>query len=198
MQAWWNQLALVSQIFYGLALFFSVFFLWQMIAGFMGLDGDAASDVSDGGGAAGLDHHDVVEASQAFKILSLRSIITFFTLFFWGSALYTTGGMFIGKSMGISFLWGLAGMPPMAGIFYGMGKLTESGTKNVQSCKGCSGTVYLNIPENGAGEIKVTINGVSEHVGAVSAGGEALSAGTSVRVVEVVDQTLVKVERIVK
>lgn len=203
MSEWWDSLAGITQVFYGMAAFFSVFFVWQIIGAFMGLDGDA--DVGDVGAdvdfdadvaADSIDYDDVVESSQAFKILSLRSIITFFTLFSWGSALYTADGVETVKAMGISSIWGLVGMLAIAAIFYAMGKLSETGTKDMAASKGKVGVVYLNIPADGYGEIKTTVNGVPEHVKAKSVDGEALPAGTQVQVVQVIDQTLVGVKKL--
>jgi hypothetical protein len=207
MQEWWVDLAGITQFFYGMAAFFSVFFLWQIIAAFMGLDGD---DMDLGGTSADVDLDvdlaadapdeinldDVVESSQAFKILSLRSIVTFFTLFSWASALFTADGMPVGKAMAIGTIWGIAGMLAIAGIFYFMGKLTETGTKDIATCRGQIGSVYLDIPSEGFGEIKIVVSGVPEHVKAKSVNGEALSAGTQVRVVRVFDQALVGVEKL--
>lgn len=202
MQEWWEGLESATQFFYGMAAFFSVFFMWQMIAAFLGLTGDdvdvghADIDISDIDASDNFDHHDVIESSQAFKILSLRSIITFFTLFSWGCALYTGDGMPVVKAMGISSIWGLAGMFAIAFIFYGMGKLTETGTKDVTTCIGEIGTVYLDIPADGFGEVKTSVSGVVEHVKARSVNGEALSAGTQVRIVKAIGQTLVGVEKL--
>lgn len=203
MQEWWTGLADVTKFFYGMAAFFSVFFLWQVIAAFLGMSGD---DMDVGGDAGDVDldvdapddvdFDDVVESSQAFKVLSLRSIVTFFTLFSWGSALYTASGMKTVRAMGIASIWGLVGMLSIAAIFYFMGRLTETGTKDVRSCKGQIGTVYLDIPAGGFGEVKIAVSGAVEHVKAKSVSGEALPSGTQVRVAKVVGQTLVEVETI--
>jgi membrane-bound ClpP family serine protease len=154
-------------------------------------DVDLDADVPDD-----IDHADVIESSQAFKILSLRSIITFFTLFSWGSALYSADGVDLVKAMGISTIWGLVGMFAIALIFWGMGKLTETGTKDVATAKGKIATVYLDIPANGFGEIRTAVSGAVEHVRARSVNGESLPAGTQVRVVKVISQTLVGVEKL--
>ncbi len=199
MQEWWDGLGAATRVFYGMAAFFSVFFVWQIIAAFLGLGGD---EVDAGGLDAGdvdapdeVGHPDAVESSQAFKILSFRSIIIFFTLFSWGSALYTTEGMPVLRAMGISSIWGVCGMLLIASVIYALGRLGEEGTKNMASCKGALGTVYLDIPAGGFGEIKTTVGDVVEHVKAQSVNGEALSAGTPVRVVQVVGQAWVKVEK---
>ncbi|MCK4564851.1 MAG: hypothetical protein KAU94_09275 [Verrucomicrobia bacterium] len=197
MQEWWTGLTGTVQFFYGMAAFFSVFFLWQMIGAFLGLDGD---DMDMGGDVTDvpddMDFEDVMESSEAFKVLSLRSIITFFTLFSWGGALYMSDGVPTAKAMGIASIWGLGGMFAIAGIFYFMGKMSETGTKDMATAKGKIATVYLDIPVNGFGEIKTTVSGAVEHIKAKSVNGEALPAGTQVRVVQVVGQTLVGVEKL--
>jgi len=197
MQEWWNGLAGITQFFYGMATFFSVFFVWQMIGAFVGLDGDSmelGGDVTDVPDDMNFD--DVMESSEAFKVLSLRSVITFFTLFSWGGALYMSEGMQPLKAMGISSIWGLVGMLAIAGIFYFMGKMSETGTKDVTTAMGKIATVYLDIPADGFGEIKTTVSGAVEHIKAKSINGEALPSGTQVRVVKVVGQTLVKVKKL--
>ena len=207
MTEWWEGLAGATRFFYGMAIFFSVFFVWQIVAAFMGMAGDDADIGTDAGDVDmdvdvdgdvpdDIDHHDLVESSQSFKILSLRSIIAFFTLFSWGCALYTGEGMETVKAMGISVLWGLGGMVSIALIFWGMGKLTETGTKDVATAKGMVCRVYLDIPEGGYGEVKVLVSGAVEHIKAKSVDGEALPAGTEVKIVQVVDQTLVGVRKL--
>jgi len=196
MQEWWENLSGAESFFYGMAIFSSVFFIWQILAAFMGLDGDADVDIADSDIPDTIDHVDVLESSQAFKLLSLRSIVTFFTLFSWGSAMYLSEGMSVIKAMSISSIWGLGGMVAIALIFYGMGKMAETGTKDLLRAQGTIGTVYLNIPENGFGEVKLEINGAVEHVKAKSINAEALVAGTQIRVVNVVSQTLLEVEKL--
>ena len=197
MQEWWSGLAGITQFFYGMAAFFSVFFLWQMIGAFLGLDGDSmdlggdVTDVPDD-----MDFEDVMESSEAFKVLSLRSIITFFTLFSWGGALYMSEGMSAVKAMGFASIWGLVGMLAIAGIFYFMGKMSETGTKDVASAQGKVATVYLDIPSDGFGEVKTTVSGAVEHIKARSINGTTLPSGTQVRIVKVVGQTLVEVEKL--
>ncbi|MDF7799495.1 hypothetical protein P4C99_08465 [Pontiellaceae bacterium B1224] len=208
MNAWWSELSGITQFFYGMAVFFSVFFLWQIVAAFMGLDGDDV-DVSGAGDMdmdADIDfdvdapddvsHADVVESSQAFKVLSLRSIITFFTLFSWMAALYTTQGVELSNALLWSSIWGVVGMLIVAFIFYGMNRLTETGTKDMATARGKTGTVYLNIPAAGFGEVKVEVNGAIEHIKAKSVDGSELLAGTEVKIVQVMSQTLVGVVKL--
>jgi membrane protein implicated in regulation of membrane protease activity len=195
MQTWWAELSGISRFFYGMAAFCSVFFLWQIIGSFLGLSGDEMpGDTPDADLSAEVAHDSVAEASQAFKLFSLRSLVTFFTLFSWGSALYTTGGRPSLLSMALASLWGLVGMAAVASVFYFMGKLTETGTRDIATCVGQSGEVYLDIPANGQGEIRILVNGTLDHVKARCASGASLKAGTPVRVVRVLNPNLVEVE----
>jgi hypothetical protein len=221
MSEWWSSLTYVNQIFFGAAAFFSVFFVWQLIAAFIGLGGDHGDvsgmggdvhDVShDFGGAHDASHmsHDVTydkfehgaqtdaDATQiSFQILSVRSIITFFTLFTWGTALYLSDQMPIYAAMGYSILWGLAGMFSVALIFFLVKKMTEVGTMNLSTAIGETGTVYLNIPQGGLGEVRVSVSGNITYVKARGAGGKELKAGTPVRVTRRIDATTVEVEPI--
>ena len=203
MQAWWDNLNGLNQGFYTAAIFFSVFFVWQLIAAFIGLGGDddIGGDDLDGADADGADldaDHSYAEGDSAasilaFKLLSVRSIITFFTLFTWGGALYLNGGVAVSVALGFSALWGLTGMVVVALIFSLMRKLTQVGTANMDTCIGTCGAVYLNIPEGGVGEVKVLVGGVFTHVKARSVGGKALAGGTRVRVTRLLGGSTVEV-----
>jgi membrane protein implicated in regulation of membrane protease activity len=214
MSEWWSGLDAVNQVFYAAAAFFSVLFVWQIIAAFIGLGGeeggaegadveadayvdvDAAADV-DAGVEGDFDHpeaHHPGEAGVAFKLLSIRSIIAFFTLFTWGSALYLNIGLSTTLALAYGILWGAAGMLAVALIFYTMRRLTEVGTWRLATCVGTRGMVYLDIPPEGTGEARVTVSGVVAHVKARARGDGPIKAGTPVRVVRKLGSTLVEVE----
>lgn len=208
MTEWWGELSRLNQGFYSAAAFFSVFFLWQLIAALIGLGGDDAdADVdADADGGVNIDHDgtydqfehgaegDAVESTVAFKLLSIRSIITFFTLFTWGSALYLQQGMVAGKAMGLGTVWGLAGMFIVALIFYLMKKMAHTGTKNLRTCVGTTGTVYLEIPEGGTGEVRVTVSGVVSYVKAREKDGKGIKPNAPIRVRRLLGTAMVEVE----
>ena len=102
MYEWWDAMSSLNRAFYCSATFFSVFFIWQMLAALLGLAGDDADvDADTDLDAHGPDcsSHDFEQGADtdssatlvAFKLLSIRAIITFCTLFSWGSALYLWG-----------------------------------------------------------------------------------------------------------
>ena len=205
MSEWWQELSQVNRGFYCAAAFCSVFFAWQMISALIGLgdsDVDFDTDV-DADGIGDEDHTydefehgaetDATETVAAFKMLSVRSIIAFFTLFTWGGALYLNNGSEMGHAMTLSTIWGLAGMGSVAGILYVLRKMTHTGTQRIASCVGSRGTLYLDIPENGSGEVRVLVSGVLSNVKAKTSDGSALKAGTPVKVMRLLDDLTVEV-----
>ncbi len=204
MTEWWHNLSSINRGFFCAAAFFSVFFLWQMLAALLGLgDDDGGDDISDSGDVdSDMDDFDSgadTDSSAtivAFKLLSIRAIITFCTLFSWGSALYLNQGDGLTRSMGISAIWGLAGMASVALVLSLLPKLAHTGTKRISSSLGAEGTVYLDIPEGGLGEIRVSVSNVISYVKARDVSGKALKTGTPVVVRRIVDQTTVAVESI--
>jgi len=208
MNEWWHNLTPVNRTFFSAAAFFSVFFVWQILAALMGLgDHDGADDVGGDGDVGGVDAHDGsvehLEADGAgdstatmvaFKLLSLRAIITFFMLFTWGSALYLNNGLPLGKAMGVAALWGLGGMVIIASMLALMPKLTDTGTKQIATALGQPCTVYLDIPSDGQGEVRVEVSGVVSYVKARTQDGKALKAGTPVTVTKIIDNDTVMVD----
>ena len=206
MNGWWNNTDPLIRFFFRAALFFSEFFVWQLISALMGLgadDFDADTDGDVGGDADHTYDHfedgahaDAVETSVTFRLLSMRSIITFFTLFCWGSALYLQNGESLRRAMGLATAWGMAGMLSIALIFYAMKKMSETGNIKLSSCVGKSGSVYLDIPESGFGEIRITVSEVVSYIKARSKNGNALEANTPVKVVRQLGLNTVEVEKV--
>jgi hypothetical protein len=205
MSEWWSDLTSINRTFFSVAAFFSVFFLWQLLAALFGLgDEDSGSDASDVDTDLDVDADmddfdsgadaDSSATVVAFKLLSIRAIITFCTLFSWGCALYLQNGVPIGRAMGISSLWGLAGMGSVALLLALLPKLAHTGTKRIATALGAQGTVYLDIPQGGLGEVRVSVSEVISFVKARTKDGNPLKAGVTVVVSRIIDETTVEVE----
>ncbi len=213
MAEWWGNLETINKVFYGLAAFFSVFFVWQFLATLIGLAGEGEADA---GGDVDVDadvdmdadidttydqfesgaEADAGETMAAFKLLSIRSIIAFFTLFSWAGALYLNNGETLSTSLIYGIIWGTAGMLVVALMLTWMRKLTETGNLDLNSCVGTVGEVYLDIPEGGLGEVRVSVSGRVSYVKARAAGAAALPSRTPIRVVRRLDQATVEVKSI--
>jgi len=190
MMEWWAGLTGLNQFFYGAAFVFSAFFIWQLVMAIIGLGGqeDVTSHV-DSMDHSGVDHTATADAADtvvAFKLIGVRSVLAFLTLFFWAASLYFKAYS-LSVVMLISCAWGGVAMLLVAWIFHIVMKMTETGNLRMGTAVGVAGTVYMNIPEQGIGEIRVMASGVMTHVRARTRDGAALKAGSKVRVTKMLD-----------
>lgn len=194
--SWWTALQPINQWFFVAAAFFTVFFLAQLLMAVAGLGGgDTDLDAHVGDTLAHDTPHDAGDSVAAFKLLSVRSILAFFTLFTWAGGLYMSQGASLFRSLVYALAWGLAAMLLVAFLVRSLSRMSETGNIRIASCVGGPATVYLNIPAGGVGEIRVLCSGVVTMLKARSKDGMALAAGAPVRVSRLLDGTTVEVEQ---
>lgn len=204
-------MATMTQAFYIAASFFSIIFIWQFVASLIGLSGgdmdvdgavDADFDLDVGDAADAMDAADAADAGDAidsldaFRLFSIRAILAFCTLFFWAGAMYLDQGEYKPLALSYAFGWGLAGWFVVTLLINWMRKLAESGNPRIASCVGTRGAVYMDIPADGIGKVRVTVTGVISMVDARSVGDEAISAGTPVEVLSKLDDSTVSVRAV--
>ena len=168
MEAWWAGLSALNQGLYVVAIFFSTLFLWQLVTSLVGLGGgvDVGDDVSSEDAGSQIDNGLDEGSVEAFKLLSIRSIIAFGMLFGWAGALYLQSGKEVSAALLYGLVWGSAGMVIVAYFFHNIHRLTETGNPKLATCVGTSGEVYIDIPEEGAGQVRVVESGVVSYVSA--------------------------------
>jgi hypothetical protein len=191
---WWDGLTVLNRGFYAVAIFFGVIFVWQLAASIFGISGGDESPDStvDTMGA----HHvpaDTQETLTAFKLMSVRSILAFFTLFFWAGSLYLNNGVPLTVALLWSLVWGSAALVLISLIMNGMQRMQETGNVTARSSVGNLGTVHLDIPAGGQGEVRVMCREMMMHLKARDVDGKALKAGTTVTVIRVLEPTVVEV-----
>jgi hypothetical protein len=202
---WWSGLEAANKVFYVLACFFSAVFLWQFLAMLIGLGGDdfdtdVAVDTDldvDGIDLDSIEAHGIEEAAESivsFKVLSLRAILAFCTLFTWAAAMYRNEGVLWSKTILLATLWGLAGWAMVALVIWLIRKLAETGNLKLSSCVGTEGTVYLDIPAVGSGEIRTLVSGVVTRIKARSLGEVVIPSGQRIKIIRTLDPTTVEVE----
>ena len=186
--SWWENLSAAHQVFWFVAIVFSVLFFIQFILLIIGLETDDAGDLDHG------DDHGHFE--NEFSALSVRSIIAFFTFFGWTGVLAMGNHLSIWLTVILSSVAGLAAMFIVAYLMYKFAQLEQSGTLNLYHALDQPGEVYLPIPANraGPGKIHLIIDGRSREMDAVT-DGELLKTGTPVKVVEILDDNTLKVEK---
>ena len=199
---WWADMATVTQVFYIAASFFSVIFIWQFVASLIGMSGgemdvDGAVDAVGAADVADATHAvHAIDSIDAFNLFSIRAILAFCTLFFWAGAMYLDQGLGKPAALAYAFGWGLAGWFVVTLLVNWLRKLAETGNPQIASCVGTRGAVYMNIPADGIGKVRVTVTGAMSMVDARSAGSVAIAAGTPVEILSKIDDSTVEVRAV--
>lgn len=204
MEAWWEGLSALNKVFAIFALAFSVAFIVQMIMMVLGLDAHG-HDIG-GSDIHAVDMHDVGHASDAdhggpgvtLTFLSVRSIMAFGTLFTWAGTLYLATGTSLILAIIYSVLWGLAGLFAVSFLLYWLLRMQEIGNVPLWKAVGEEGTVYMDIPEEGTGKVRILCGGTICFVNARSKSNKPLLAGTPVKAVGTLDARTLEVELLEK
>lgn len=138
------------------------------------------------------DHGDVSDLG-GLRLFTVQTVIAFLTVFSWTAIIAKGGGAGTFAAMLTGAACGAAAMYGVAKIVSLSGKLSENGTVQLKNALGEHGTVYLTIPPSGSGEgkITVTVQGRFMELAAVQDGSEPIKTGSSVRVTDLVGDTLV-------
>ena len=179
----------VMSLYWGLAVGGSLFFVLNLIFASLGGVDNPAEVAEDGTFDAG-DHLDT--GYEDFHFLSLRAILAFVSVFGWCGVLWGHHGF---TGFLLAFVFGFIAMSLTAFAIWGMMKLQHSGNVKANDLVGKTGTVYMKIPGGNAhGKITVVAGGATHEVAAIAE--EEITKGTPVRVVEVIEQSLYRVEKI--
>ena len=186
--SWWSGLSLTLQIYWGIAIPFSILFIAQMVMTFVGGDADgmdvADSDVSG-------DH------GIGFLFFSLKNFIAFFTLFSWTGIACVDSGFELPVTLMISVVAGLAMMIVMASLFYYFSKLASSGTFLLKNAIGKTGEVYLPIRAQRAavGKVQLMVQGSFRELDAITDEQDDIPTGSLILVVDVVNDSILLVSK---
>ncbi len=185
----WQSLDLIEKIYWSIAIPFSFIFVIQIILTFFGgdideIEADGDSDVSVEG-----------DTGIEFQFITLKNLVAFFTIFGWAGIASLDGGLGISKTVIISTLSGLVMMTIMASIVYFMGKLTDSGTLNLNNAIGKTGSVYLTIPakRSGLGKVQIKVQGL-QTLDAMTDYEEDIKTGGVVDVIEILNNEILVVK----
>lgn len=180
-------LELPMQVFWGLAIISSAFFLVQTIMAFLGLD----ADTDDGAG------FEDVEMGGVSGYFSFRNLVNFMLGYGWGGIVLhdvipnlmwlQVAALGIGVLFVIIFVF----------ILRQIMKLSTDKTFHIEETVGLIADTYLRIPgeKKGSGKVMVSVRGSMHEIEAITEG-EAISTGSKVRVVKAIGTDLLEVERI--
>ncbi|MGB3367394.1 MAG: hypothetical protein WBA54_07900 [Acidaminobacteraceae bacterium] len=193
MELWWESLNQMDKVLYYIAVPSSVALILQTVLTFIGMgdSGDFDSDVLDGTEFDG-------DFEISFQIFTIRNFIAFFTFFSWGglwaNSIASNSDFVV---IILALLSGFMAMLMSSGLFYFMKKMAVSGTMNIKYAVGKIGEVYMPIPKekSGSGKIQVIIQGALREVEAVSNSEFILETGSSVKVVALLNESVLIVEK---
>ncbi len=219
---WWDGLILIEKILYCIAipstLIMLIDTLIMVIGGGDGGEGINPSDTSgidfdtdvdtdfdididfdtdiDVGDDIALDKGGNPADLPALKLFTLQGMVAFLAVFGWVSLICYHNGVHILVATVIGFAAGFIVMYGMAKLFQSIKRLTQNGTLNYRNALGVEGTVYIPVPPKGqgVGKINITIQGSFRECEAVTEDLETIPTGASVRVIDIIGNTLV-VER---
>ena len=187
---WWNALSAPLQVFWGLAIIFTILFLIQTIIALIGLDFESDTDIDidmdidmDGDMDGGVH----LDSGADLQILSVRGFIVFCMLFGWSGLIVLHNGGSLTMAFIVSILSGLTAMVGVAYMFYGFMKMQSEGNIHIENAKGETGDVYLRIPANmkGKGKVHLKVQGQLKEFDAMTRGTKEIPTGAKIKVIEI-------------
>ena len=180
-------LELPMQVFWGLAIISSAFFLVQTSMAFLGLD----ADTDDGAG------FEDVELDGVSGYFTFRNLINFMLGYGWAGVVLAESihNMFWLQmaAMGV----GLAFVFVFVLIIRQVMKLSTDKTFQLEEAIGQVADTYLRIPGNreGTGKVMVSVRGSMHELEAMTEG-DTIPTGAKVRITKVIGSELLEVERV--
>jgi len=183
---WFTSLEWFDKIFWVVALIGSILFTIMMLVTFItgGGDTDFSGDVDiDDGG---------------FGFFTIKNLIAFFTIFGWSGIAAIENDLSKTWVIVVATICGLIMMSIMAGLFYLISKMSDSGTLEMKNAVGNIGEVYLTIGGNRStiGKVTVRIQGALRELEALTDDEESLKTGSVIEVAEVTNNGILIVRKL--
>lgn len=141
------------------------------------------------------DGPDTMDLGGGLNLFSIKNLIGFLVGFGWsGVCFYDVISNSLLLTL-VAFIVGCVFVLMFVVIYKQTKKLEYNGVFRIDAIKDKVVNVYLRIPANGEGKgkVQVTLNGSVHELYAIT-GNEAISSGSLVKVIEIVDPETVKVE----
>jgi membrane protein implicated in regulation of membrane protease activity len=190
-------LSVLEKIYLACAVFGGGFFVLRtilMLTGIGDTDSDVDADAVDfdhgdfdhGDHVDDINHGDHGHGDSGLKLLTVQGL-TAFIMMFGLTGFAISRGSVLGSifTVAIGILVGVFAMWLVAKGFALMRSLQSSGNIQIYDAIGEEGSVYLTIPAEGIGKIRITISGRLKVMDAVSQDKVELKTGACVRVTEI-------------
>ncbi len=197
MVEWWSTLNVAMKVLWAVTLSASLIFVIQTIMTFLGadagdmdIDTDSPVDIDD---PASFDGH------TGMNLYTFRNFINFLLGFGWTAILLKEDITSVPVLLVVAVLVGIALVAIVMYLFKWLNSMQASGNIDVyKHAAGSLGRVYLTIPENrkGLGKVQITIKNAVREYEAVTDDDEPLKTGEAIKVVEVLNQSTLLVEKL--
>ena len=193
MNEFFEGMTTLEQTYWIIALIGSAVFLIIFALTFIGggdIDMDADMDLSEGGDDGGV----------GFQFFTFKNIVAFFTIFGWTGTICIDNGLSTALSLTISTGAGLIMMVLTSLLFFWMSSMAQSGTLKIKNAIGVVGEVYLPIGSERSkiGKIQIKVQGSLRELEAITDAKEELATSSIIKVIAVISDELLLVEKLSK
>jgi len=184
-----NEMPVLLQVFWTCAVVASLIFIIQMVLTMIGMD---SSDMD-----VDFDGADTMDLGGGLNLFTIKNLMGFLVGFGWTGVCFYSSITNVFLLIAIAFIVGCLFVGIFVFIYKQTKKLEHNGAFSINGVKGSVANVYLRIPGNngGKGKVQVSQNGSVHELDALT-DGEDIASGGKVKIVEIVDQETVKVEKI--
>lgn len=184
----YGEMELLLQIFWGCAIVASLIFIVQMVLTLIGMD---SSDVD-----VDFDGANTMDLGGGLNLFTIKNFIGFLVGFGWAGVCFYDAIPNVILLLLVAFVVGCLFVGIFVVIYKQTKKLEHNGAFKIDDVMGTTVSVYLRIPANGTGKGKVQVsqNGSVHELDAFT-DGEEIPSGAKVKIVEVIDNETVKVEK---
>lgn len=197
---WFQTLDPQVKPYWAIAIVMSVIFIIQMILTFIGIgdtdaDADFGTDMPDGVNLPD-GHADTLDTGGAVQLFTIRNAVNFLLGIGWGGVCFAGVVTHPAALALVSLLCGCALVAAFLFMLKQLLKLESSGSYRIQEAVGQPCTVYIPVPENrsGTGKVQISFHGSVQELPAET-NGDALPSGTQARVVQVLNGSVLLIER---
>lgn len=215
MFAWWEELTLLQQIFYLIAIPSTLVLIIQTIMLLFGLghggdtdvDHDLGHDIGQDmdpagtDGACDLDHdfsHDGcqdhnLDHDAGLRLITVRGVVAFLAVCGWAGAALLELNLAAFLAVPLAVLAGFSAMFLVAAVMLWLSKMQQSGNLDLHNAIGLTGEVYVPVPKGGKGKVTLVVQERFLELDA-TCDSQALTTGERIRVIGVTpDDTLLVV-----
>ena len=191
MTEWWNSLEMLEKIYWTIAIISSLFFVFIAFMTFLG------GDVDDAGTP---DAEIDADTGIGFQFFTVKNLVGFFTVFAWSGLACIHADFNTSVTVIVSIVCGAIMMVIMALLFYAMSKMVESGTLEIKNAINSIGEVYLPIKKEREtiGKIQIKVQGALRELEALTDEPFDLERGTVIKVIDVISDEILLVEKLKK